>query len=136
MGRQKHNHHEDIVRNSRQTRDQFLGNQAAADEHYAEQARHKRNKERAEREKNVPVAAPVTPRFDGRRNYPADPATDAQRFEKVCREADKEAIKTGMDIAVFKNREGQYFTWETKYISGANQITVLYTAKAPAKETK
>lgn len=125
MGMMKHNHHEKIGKRAK-------GYNLAEEEYNAEQRRHRQN-----RAKNVPVAAPhPTPYYAGRRDYPADPATDTQRFEKVCREADIEAKKTGDNIVVFKNREGNYFTWEEKYISPANPIEALYTASAPTKETK
>jgi hypothetical protein len=96
--------------------------------------RQERDAARRLRDKNIPVAPPVFPRYEGRRSYPANPATDAERFERVCREADAEAKKTGMNIVVFKNREDNYFTWEEAYISGANDIKALYTARATPKD--
>lgn len=123
MGWMKHEHHEDISRKPEKPN-------PAEEEYYAELARQRRNKAMAEK-RNIPVADPVTPRFEGRRNYPANPATDAERFEKACRAAEAEAKKSGMDIAVFKNREDQYLTWEVKYISEANPIEPLFIAKAP-----
>lgn len=131
MGRQKDQHHEEILRNSRIPRTEVTGINYAEEEHYAEQRRHAANKAKRE----IPIADPVFPTYAGRRDYPADPATDAERFESVCRDADKEAQKTGFAIVVFKNREGQYLTWEEKYISSANPIEALYTAPAPAKKS-
>lgn len=118
----------DTMPGAKLTKQEFAGHQHAQEEYYAEQRRHQRNKERAEREKNAPTAPPVTPRYEGRRTFMANPATDAKRFEQVCREADKEATRTGDVIVVFKNRENQYFTWEEKYISEANDIEALYRA--------
>lgn len=86
--------------------------------------------------KDVPVAPPVNLVFEGRRLFMADPATDAQRFEQVCREADSEAKKTGLNIIVFKNKEDNYFTWEEKYMGSINNMEPLYTAQAPVKEEK
>lgn len=127
MGMMKDEHHETIAALSKPP-----GYNAAAEEHYSEQRRHAENKARQERLKDVSVAPPVTPHYEGRRDYPANPATDAQRFEKVCREADAEAKKTGLNIVVFKNREGNYFTWEEKYTGDPNNpIEPLYTAQAP-----
>lgn len=117
MSRTKDQYHDDIGRNSRQTKDQRLGQAAAEEEHYAEQKRHAKNK-----------ALNADPQFEGRRKYPANPATDAERFERVCREADAEAKKSGMTIIVFKNSEDNYFTWELKY--KPTEITALYTAYA------
>lgn len=121
MGRMKHEHHETINKKPQSPN-------PAEEEYYAEMRRHQRNKAMR---KDIPTAPAVTPRFEGRRDYPANPATDAQRFEKACRAADKEASRTGVDIVVFKNRENQYLTWELRYISKANPINPLYTAKAP-----
>lgn len=119
MGMMKDQYHDTICERPARV------NPAEAD-YYAEQARHARNKAR----RDIPVAKPIpTPRFEGRREYLADPATDAKRFEQACREADIEAKKKGMNIVVFKNREDNYFTWEEKYISSANPIEALYTAR-------
>lgn len=127
MGWMKHEHHEAIVRNTRITKYQALGIQAAEEEYYYEQRRQERNKEAM---KEVPIATPVTPSYRGRQKYPANPATDAARFEKACEQARAEAKKTGFDIAVFKNSEDQYLTWEVKYISEANKIEPLFVAEA------
>lgn len=122
MGRMKDEHHETICKRPARV------NPAEAD-YYAEQRRHAQNKTHA---RQIPIAKPIpTPYFEGRREYLADPATDAKRFEQACREADIEAKKKGMNIVVFKNRENNYFTWEEKYISSANPIEALYTAQAP-----
>lgn len=127
MGWMKHEYHDEIVKSSKRPVKAQNFQNAAEDEHYAEQRRKNRDARR-ERDKNIPTAPSVEPKFEGRRLYPADPATDAKRFEQVCREADKEAIQKGMNIVVFKNREGNYFTWEKKYIGGQNQIEALYVA--------
>lgn len=134
MGMMKYEHHDEILK-----RDPI--DNPAEEEHYSEQRRHAANKRRQEREdaqgKVVPVEPPHEVIFEGRRTYMADPARDAERFEQACRDADKEAKKAGCNIAVFKNREGTYLTWEEKYISPANPIEVLYMATPPAlKETK
>lgn len=122
MGMLKKEHHDEIVRRPKKVN-------PAEEDYYAEQRRHTANKAK----RDIPIAPPhPTPHYEGRRDYPADPATDTQRFEKVCREADAEAKKTGFDIVVFKNREDNYFTWEKKYISPANPMEALYTALAPA----
>lgn len=113
------------------SKQEAIGHSHAEEEYYSEQRRHAANKAREERTKDVPVATPVDPRYEGRRSYPANPATDDERFERVCREADKEAAQKGMNIVVFSNSEGNYFTWEEKYISDANPIEALYTAPAP-----
>jgi hypothetical protein len=135
MGMMKHEHHEEILKRDKTEN-------PAEEEYYSEQRRHAANKARQEKEeaqgKSVPVAPPVEIVFEGRRTYMADPATEAKRFETACREADLEAKKSGDNIAVFKNREGNFFTWEEKYISSANPIEVLYMAHPPApkKEAK
>jgi hypothetical protein len=134
MGMMKFEHHDEIVKRDRP-------DNPASEEHYSEQRRQASNKRRQEREdaigKNIPVGLKHEVIFEGRRTYMADPARDAERFEQACRDADKEAKRTGFNIAVFKNREGNYLTWEEKYISSANPIEVLYMATPPqAKEKK
>lgn len=105
------------------------------DEEYYAKQRHCEKIIVAMKKREIPVAPPhPTPHYEGRRVYMANPATDKIRFEKACRDAEIEAKRTGFDIAVFKNRENQYFTWEVRYISSANPVEVLYTAYAPLKE--
>lgn len=138
MGMMKDQYHAAICQSSRMTKSERTGLEYAQEEYYDEMKRRQYDKQRRlEREtrreyrQGIPIAAPVEPRYEGRRIYMADPATDTERFEQVCREADAEATKTGMNIVVFKNSENNYLTWEEKYISSANPIEALYTAQAP-----
>lgn len=59
---------------------------------------------------------------------PADPKTDAVRFELACQTAHQLALKSKYDIAVFKSSYGFYFTREAVWCEAG--IEKLYIAKA------
>jgi hypothetical protein len=121
MGLAKHQYHDDINNSGGE------GPCFAEQEYYAEMERHEQNKKR-----RALIARPATvlPKdtFQFSAPFQADPATDAERFQQACREADTAAAYSKTPFIVFKAPHGFYFTREKKHT--LPPIEILYDTEA------